>query len=182
MFSLYMQFVTENPILSAIIQFALLGTLGEMVSRWVQQRKIFLPFTLRLILWKMLTWSILAVLIKYAFTGYKGFVDTLMEHNYLPQDNGVFRAFFISTAMNLQFGLLLVILHRILDNIPEKQGNWNNIQKSMYSLIWFWIPAHTVTFIMPRELQIGLAALWSVALGLILGLNKKSVPAPANVN
>lgn len=177
MFDFYIQFVTANPILSAVIQFAILGTFGEIVSRWVHQKKLIMPFSAGMILWKMLTWSILAVCIKYAFTGYKGFVDVLMEHGYLPSDDGILRAFYISTAMNIQFGLLLVILHRILDNIPERKSNWANIEKSMYSLLWFWIPAHTITFTLPRELQIGLAALWSVALGIILGFNsRKAIP------
>jgi uncharacterized membrane-anchored protein len=76
--------------------------------------------------------------------------------------------------MNLQFGLFLVIMHRVLDNLPEKQKNWKNLDKSMYSLLWFWIPAHTVTFMVPTDLRIGLAAIWSIALGLILGFfNRK---------
>jgi hypothetical protein len=32
------------------------------------------------------------------------------------------------------------------------------------------IPAHTITFSLPADYQIRLAALWSLALGLILGL------------
>lgn len=165
----YIGFVTAHPVLSAVIQFAILGTLGEMASRWVQKKAFYLPFTPGLILWKMIVWSILAVCIKYAFVGFGGFVDALMQHGYLPEGTGILRALYISVLMNVQFGLLLVILHRILDNIPERKSNWTNIHKSMYSLLWFWIPAHTITFSLPRELQIGLAAVWSVALGVILG-------------
>jgi hypothetical protein len=41
-------------------------------------------------------------------------------------------------------------------------------------MIWFWIPAHTITFSLPTDFQIGLAALWSVVLGVILGFfNRK---------
>jgi hypothetical protein len=83
-------------------------------------------------------------------------------------------AFSYQLLMNLQFGLTLVIIHRVLDNLVEKVKNWKNMDKSMYSLLWFWIPAHTVTFMMPDSLRIGLAAVWSVALGLILGFyNRK---------
>jgi hypothetical protein len=65
-------------------------------------------------------------------------------------------------------------MHRILDNLAAGiKKNWNNIDKSILSLIWFWIPAHTVTFILPRDFQIGLAALWSLALGIILGFYNK---------
>jgi hypothetical protein len=75
--------------------------------------------------------------------------------------------------MNLQFGLFLVLMHRYLDNIIERKKNWKNIDKGFYSLLWFWIPAHTITFILPKEFQIGLAAVWSLALGLILGFYRR---------
>ena len=78
--------------------------------------------------------------------------------------------------MNLQFGPFLVIIHRILDNGVMRVKNWNNIDKSLLSLLWFWLPAHTVTFMLPTPFQIGLAAVWSVVLGLILGFyNSKKV-------
>ncbi|MCK4715818.1 MAG: hypothetical protein KAT54_03345, partial [Candidatus Marinimicrobia bacterium] len=79
------------------------------------------------------------------------------------------RAFAISTTMNLQFGPFLVIMHRLLDNAITRNRNWDNIDKSLLSLLWFWVPAHTITFILPKPFQIGLAALWSVVLGIILG-------------
>jgi hypothetical protein len=179
---LYVAFVKVNPLLSAIIQFALLGTLGEVISRWMVSRRIYSPFPLRLLLWKAVTWSVLAVCIKYAFVGFNGFIDALILNGFLPSMEIYTRAFTISTAMNLQFGPFLVLFHRYLDNIYPRQNNWNNINKSLISLLWFWIPAHTVTFMLPLEYQIGLAAVWSVALGIILGYfsrkgNKEAVPA-----
>lgn len=170
----YIDFVVSLPLISAMIQFALLGTFGDIVSHWIVKRKIFSPYNFQTIILKMVEWSILAVLIKYAFIGFHGFIDILIQQNYLPQLEGIGKSFAISTSMNLQFGPFLVIIHRVLDNIIAKQSNWKNINKGLYSLLWFWIPAHTVTFILPKEFQIGLAALWSLALGIILGFyNRK---------
>ncbi len=170
----YVIIVKTNPIASAMVQFAILGTFGEILSGWIKQKKVFYPFTMGITLWKMVVWAILAVGIKYAFYGYIGFVDYLVAHQYLPVLSEFGKAFAISAMMNLQFGLLLVLLHRALDNVPEKTKNWKNIDKGIYSLIWFWIPAHTLTFMLPDVYRIGLAALWSVVLGLILGLfNRK---------
>ena len=172
--SIYLEWVKAYPILSAVIQFAILGTFGEIISKWVSQKSFKYPFTFFLTIWKMVVWSILAVGIKYAFKGYIGFVDHLIEVNMLPQLTGFGYAFALSALMNCQFGLTLVIMHRVLDNIPEKVKNWKNMHKGMYSLLWFWIPAHTVTFMLSPDLRIGLAALWSLALGLILGFyNRK---------
>lgn len=169
----YIQTVTEYPIISAMIQFAILGTLGDIVSKWIIKNKVFMPYSFPTLLLKMIEWAILAFFIKYAFVGYHGFIDGLIEHGFLPQLNKFAYSFAISASMNLQFGLLLVILHRLLDNLIDRQNNWANIHKGMLSLLWFWVPAHTVTFMLDKPYQIGLAALWSVVLGVILGFYNK---------
>ncbi|MDD3535589.1 MAG: hypothetical protein PHC50_05520 [Candidatus Cloacimonetes bacterium] len=172
----YIEWVKAYPILSAMLQFAILGTLGEIISKWVVQKSFKYPFSAFLTLWKMIVWALLSIAIKYAFVGFTGFVAFLSDKGMLPAFKpGSFGwAFSVSALMNLQFGLFLVVMHRVLDNIPEKHKNWANMDKSMYSLLWFWIPAHTVTFMMHDALRIGLAAVWSLALGLILGFyNRK---------
>lgn len=163
------------PILSAVIQFAVLGTLGDSVAFWLVKRKIFLPYNLKTLILKIVEWSILAIMIKYAFIGFHGFVEALINNGYLPRMDGIAKSFAISTSMNLQFGPFLVIIHRLMDNLIAGKQNWKNLDKGFYSLLWFWIPAHTITFILPKEFQIGLAALWSLALGIILGFyNRKA--------
>lgn len=164
----YVEFVTAYPIYSAMLQFAILGTLGDMIAKWLIEKRFSLPTALILLL-KMVEWAILAVLIKYAFAGFNGFVDALVSHGLLPSLGHYGRAFAISTSMNLQFGPFLVLMHRLLDNLIARQNNWQNIDKGFMSLLWFWIPAHTVTFVLDKPYQIGLAALWSVVLGIILG-------------
>ena len=165
----YIKLVTAYPILTAMAQFAALGTLGDMVSKWLAERKFFMPFGARTLLLKMLEWAALAVCIKYAFVGFNAFVDGLAGHALLPPMGPLGRAFAVSVAMNLQFGPFLVILHRLLDNAIAGKRNWANLDKGFLSLLWFWIPAHTVTFTLDKPFQIGLAAVWSVALGFILG-------------
>jgi len=174
----YLEAVKAHPILMAVIQFAILGTLGEFVAAWIINKRFFLPFKPLMVLWKMVVWSILAVLIKYAFAGNKGYVAYLVDHHYWPailgkEGNRVLHAFTLSVSINFQFGILLVLLHRVLDNLVVKVKNWQNLDKALYSLMWFWIPAHTVTFSLPVDYQIGLAAFWSVFLGGILGFMRQ---------
>jgi hypothetical protein len=38
----------------------------------------------------------------------------------------------------------------------------------------FWIPAHTVTFMLPPEYRVLMAAMLSICLGAILGISRKS--------
>jgi len=43
----------------------------------------------------------------------------------------------------------------------------------MKTVPYFWIPAHTLTFLLPSEYRILAAAMLSIALGLILTIAKK---------
>lgn len=165
----YVTLVKAHPITTAMAQFAVLGTLGELISKWIGSRRVFSPFGLRGTLLRMLGWAALAVCIKYAFTGFVAFVDGLVSHGLLPEPGALGRAFAVSLSMNLQFGPFLVITHRLLDNAIDGRPNWANLDKGFLSLLWFWVPAHTLTFMLPADFRIGLAALWSLALGLILG-------------
>ena len=70
---------------------------------------------------------------------------------------------------------MMMLFHRWTDNMIEKKAmDWKSLQKAWLTLIWFWIPAHTLTFSLPSYLQVTLAALWAVALGIILGFFARS--------
>ena len=101
-------------------------------------------------------------------------------------------AFAVSVLMNSIFAPVMMTFHKctdihILDNggtvrgllhpmkmreIISKKVNWdvqwNVVIKKTIPLFWF--PAHTITFILPANLQVLFAALLGVALGLILAL------------
>jgi hypothetical protein len=172
---LYINFVKAYPIYSAMLQFAIFGTIGDYIAKRLQKGR----FSILDYIWKPIEWAILAIFIKYAFIGFTGFVSYLVKYSYLPSgcdiERSFFNAFSISVFMNMQFGLFLVIIHRFLDCLPKKKFYWTGINKGFYSLIWFWIPAHTITFMLPKDYQIALAALWSIALGFILSLFNKKI-------
>ncbi len=108
----------------------------------------------------------------------------------------ILTAFAISTVMNLIFAPVFMTLHKITDtHIIENNGTLNgflspiNFKKIFPSLNWevqwnfifkktipfFWIPAHTITFLMPSEYRIIFAAILGIVLGVILSfaINKK---------
>lgn len=62
---------------------------------------------------------------------------------------------------------------KYLTATKNNRDNIAKIGKALYSLLWFWIPAHTLTFMLAETFRIGLAALWSVVLGIILGIYSK---------
>jgi hypothetical protein len=166
-----------------MIQFGILGTLGEVLSHSIKSRKISLPCSWLQLFAKVIAWAILGVLIKAAFIGMRGFVSALIEHNLLPQAfaTGFLGAFSVSVVTNLLFGPQMMAFHRLEDNLILGQKGFQGIQKAWMTLLWFWIPAHTLTFLLPADYQIGLAALWSVALGLIMGLTHPAAKAHQTV-
>ena len=108
----------------------------------------------------------------------------------------ILTAFAISTVMNLIFAPIFMTLHKITDtHIIENKGTlsgfftpikfkkifpalnwkvqWNFVFKK--TIPFFWIPAHTITFLMPSEYRIIFAAILGIVLGIILSfaINKK---------
>ncbi len=171
----YVDWVSGNILLSAFIQFALLGSAGEALGIIASKRR---PSG-KILEWiaKALAWGILGIMIKYVFTGFKGFLAILVEKDFLPralEEVSILRALSLSILANSMFGPVLMVLHRTSDNIITGTKGYAGIQKSLATLAWFWLPAHTVTFALPMDFQIGLAALWSVALGIIMGFTKRN--------
>lgn len=170
----YVSWVINHPFLSAAIQFALLGTLGEVVAASLKQRSFALPCGWGKLAAKALAWALLGIIIKYGFAGMKGFTQALLDKGMLPTflGHGVGKAFAISALTNLFFGPQMMAFHRIEDNLILGQRGFQGIERAWWTLLWFWIPAHTLTFSLPQEFQIGLAAFWGLVLGVILGLAK----------
>lgn len=100
-------------------------------------------------------------------------------------------AFSISTAMNLIYAPVMMTFHKITDmHISANAGtfaglfrpirfseifktiNWE-VQWSFVfkkTIPFFWIPAHTITFMLPPEFRVLFAALLGIALGVIMAI------------
>ena len=87
--------------------------------------------------------------------------------------HGVGKAFAVSLFTNLLFGPQMMAFHRIEDNLILGEKGFAGIENAWKTLLWFWIPAHTLTFSLPPDFQIALAAFWGLVLGVILGLSRK---------
>ena len=105
-------------------------------------------------------------------------------------------AFYISAIMNLTFGAVFMAAHRITDTYidsiydrfdgksvknpkPTISGvvstiDWPGFFKFVIgkTIPLFWIPAHTITFMLPDQYKVLFAASLSIVLGLILSYAK----------
>jgi hypothetical protein len=172
----YRLWVQTHPYLSAACQFALLGTLGEVVAASLNARRATLPCSALQLVGKVLAWALLGLVIKAGFVGMRGFTRALLDHHFLPAflGAGFGWALALSALTNTFFGPQMMLFHRLEDNLILQRRGFEGMAPSLWTLVWFWIPAHTLTFSLPPDYQIGLAALWSLVLGLILGLGRRN--------
>ena len=101
----------------------------------------------------------------------------------------VLTAFFISASMNLTFGPVFMAAHRMTDTYIDMRAEglsptWPQVVAKIdwrgfitfvvaKTIPFFWIPAHTATFLLPPEYRVLSAAYLSIALGAILSYARR---------
>jgi len=204
-FDAYIQFNAAHGMVMAFVKFAILATLGEVIGLRIKAGTYYqkgfgvLP---RAIVWGFLGLTIKLAFVIFAvgtpaFLAYLGMSEapTLMAQKFFSTDK-LLVAFSISFAMNVIYAPVMMTLHKITDmHILENGGTIKgffkpiNFNKYFVNLNWnvqwnfvfkktipfFWIPAHTITFMLPPDFQVLFAALLGIALGVILAIagNKK---------
>ncbi|MEI7595087.1 MAG: hypothetical protein WCK02_05005 [Bacteroidota bacterium] len=132
------------------------------------------------------------------YFGVKGAIDSMKMKDFMEASaNGLggarlFTAFCISAILNLTFAPVFMTYHKITDtHIIDNGGTlagffkWIKLKDIFPRLNWsvqwnfifkrtipfFWIPAHTITFLLPGEYQILFAAALGIVLGVIMSIS-----------
>lgn len=195
----YLKFNAEHAFIMAFIKFAILSTAGEMLGLRIKTGKYnesgfgVLP---RAVVWGFLgMWIALAMQVFSA--GIPGRIDYIGIEGVSEAMAGAFTwkkligAFSISLMMNTCFAPVFMTIHKVTDtHILNNGGKLSALAKSipfgtiLASLNWkvqwnfvfkktipfFWIPAHTITFILPKDFQVLFAALLGIVLGVLLAI------------
>ncbi len=192
----YLHFNKTHGMITSFIKFALLATFGEMLGLRIRTGTYYrndfgvLP--------KAIVWGFLGLTIKLAFIVFANGIPVFIEYIGFSEAMGstsslslskIVMAFCISAAMNIIYAPVMMTFHKITDlHITAHKGKtlsllkpidftanfqsidwniqWNFVFKKTIPL--FWIPAHTITFLLAPEFQVLFAALLSILLGLIL--------------
>lgn len=195
-YAAYTELYELYPAALSFLKFAVLATFGEMLVARLRRGR-YLPPAFGLVP-KALVWGVLGVFIWIAF----GIFSAGVTATFFPQFTGpdavvpevgmkVLNAFAISFFMNIFFAPIMMMTHHITDmHIEEHEGrfplarfaltplltkiDWVRIWGFVYkkTIPFFWIPAHTITFLLPEELRVLFAVLLSVVLGLLLTLKR----------
>lgn len=198
-FDIYTRVNSAHPYCLAFMKFALLATYGEVIGLRIKtghySEKGFGIFP-RAIVWGLLgVW--IAIAMKTFATGAPIMAQSLGIEGVADAMKGtlsvekIVGAFFISLMMNTSFGPVFMTIHKVTDtHILANGGSWKAIitplpfGKILTSLNWkvqwefvfkktipfFWIPAHTLTFLLPPQFQVLFAAFLGVVLGVILSI------------
>lgn len=184
---------------TSFIKFALLATFGEAIGLRIRTGNYNQPgFGLlpRAIVWGILGLTIKLAFVLFS-SGVPAFLAYMGMENALQAIKGDFTvakvlvAFGISLFMNIIYAPVMMTLHKITDtHIANNGGSLSCLVKPIHfgdilaSINWkvqwnfvfaktipyFWIPAHTITFLLPPDFQVLFAAILSVALGVFLAI------------
>ena len=175
-------FAHEYSLLGGFVKFFLLASIGDFVGLRLKEKQWKIPKHMFL---KAIVWGIIGIFIVLMFTIFPTGVTELQSKGILPFSGNVFfHALFTSIFMNIIFAPTMMFFHRISDtrlngakSISEaiKQIDWDQFVHTILfkTIPLFWIPAHTITFLIPEEYRIILAAVLGIFLGLILSIFKK---------
>jgi len=185
-----------HPYIMGFIKVSILATMGELLALRISTGDYKKPVG---IIYKFIVWGFLGMGFVIAFDLFANGVTGSMKKGLLPSgvpdtfSAKLLFAFFTSTFMNVIFGPTFMTLHRLTDTyIDLGQGKFSKIRKVKLKAVtnkidwygfmsfvvfktipFFWIPAHTITFLLPGEYRVLMAAFLSLALGIILASSKR---------
>jgi hypothetical protein len=203
-YAFYTTFNHDHGFFTAFLKFAILATLGELIGLRIKTGFYYksgfgvLP---RAIVWGFLGLTIKYAFIIFAsgtpaFLEYMGMKNAATIFHSVLSLKKLIVSFTISAGLNLIYAPVMMTLHKITDThilttggtikgfftpIPVAEilknlnwdVQWNFVFKK--TIPFFWIPAHTITFLLPDDFRVLFAALLGIVLGIILAFaNQKT--------
>jgi len=196
-FTFYKTFNSEHGIIMSFIKFAILATFGEMVGLRIKKGTYYregFGLVPRMLVWGVLGISIKMAFDIFAggvphFLENAGLIGAVESMQQPVTFTRVIVSFSISALLNLFFAPVFMTFHKITDtHIEQHKGklsaiyskiNFVEILKNidwkvqwnfvfMKTIPFFWIPVHSITFLLPAEVRILIAAALGIVLGVIL--------------
>lgn len=183
----FLSIASHQPYLAGFVKFFVLASIGDVVGLRLMSSKWGVP---KKLLFKAIIWGLIGIVIVMMFEVFTAGVRQLQSNGLLPFEQSKFAfAFFVSMLMNLTFAPTMMLFHRVTDTYLNERTSDNkltifdaiaHIDLSQFirvvvfkTIPFFWIPAHTITFLLPEEYRVIFAAILGILLGLILGMTKQ---------
>jgi hypothetical protein len=180
-----------HPYLMGFAKVARLATMGELLAVRIGRGEWKAPAGLWM---KAVIWGFLGMSFTLTFDVFGGGVLAAAGHGLLPAGGTFVTALVTSAVMNICFAPTMMTFHRVTDTFIElaegrfgalgrvrladvtAQIDWSGYLSFVIirTIPIFWIPAHTITFMLPSEYRVLCSAALSIALGAILSFAKKA--------
>ncbi len=178
--------VNEYPYISGFIKVAVLASFGEMIKT---RGRTGSYYTERLWL-KFIVWGLFGMLFTIVFPIFAIGIDKLCNTQLWPFHssdsfwNTLIFAFSTSLWLNLIFCYPMMLAHEWFNacikdaRIYGGAAFFRTLNADIWgsflpkTILFFWIPAHTITFCLPPDYRILMSAFLSLALGFILTIKK----------
>lgn len=190
---MFAELTMAHPYLMGFIKFAILATIGELLAIRIVSGQWKAPSGMA---YRATVWGVLGMGIVLMFEMFSAGTASAMTKGMLYSGGAMqpfFKAFYTSAIMNLAFAPTFMAFHRFTDTTIDmvcgegrKIGDirlaevtnridWQGFVSFVVlkTIPLFWIPAHTITFLLPPEYRILVAASLSIALGAILAYAKR---------
>ncbi len=196
-----------HPYVMSFVKFALLSTFGECIGLRITTGVYYSPdfgVLPKALVWGLLGMGIKLAFTIFATGAPNVLAELGLPVSVATLKTGDFSlrlltAFWVSVTINSIFAPIFMTLHKITDIHISRAGgsligslkpismaailqelNWNALWGFVFkkTLPFFWVPAHTITFMLPGHFQVVFAALLGIVLGVILAVSNRKV-APA---
>ncbi len=187
----FLDFTLGHPFMSGFVKFAILASMGELLALRIGGGKWFLPKGMA---YRTLIWGLLGIIITLMFNIFASGVEAGLKKGLLPGgESSLAFAFWVSLVMNTSFAPTFMAFHRVTDTFIDLKykDRFSKVELKvlvdaidwkgfigfvlMKTIPFFWIPAHTITFLLPSEYRVLMAAFLSLVLGLILSISKNKI-------
>lgn len=178
---------STHPYIGGFIQFAILATMGDLFGKRIVSGEY--QFSSQVYL-RAVVWGIIGCMVTLVFPVFMGGAALAQAEGLLPFAGvALAQAFCGSSIMNLTFAPAMNTFHRLMELWIETASAKESVSlKGLIAKIdwtafvtfnWlkvgicFWIPVHTIVFLLPENVRVVVAAFSSIALGIILSLASK---------
>ncbi|MGL5440215.1 MAG: Mpv17/PMP22 family protein [Filifactoraceae bacterium] len=184
----FIQFTETHKYIGGFSKFAILASMGSLLADRLRTREWrFQSYFIS----RAIIWGFIGMWITLMFGVFDVGIGAMMKKGLLPFEGSILgKAFFISLFCNFSFAPCFMMFHNGTDAYFDlKAEGRKDVSLSMIAnkVDWsrffsftllkaiplFWIPAHTITFMLPGEYRVLFAAMLSIALGILLSMGKK---------
>jgi len=176
----------SHPYLMGFLKVSLLATFGEYLKKRLTSGDWKFD-SFRIFVARFFVWGVFGIWFTAIFPLFSLGVDSIVSKGLWPNfENPLWIPFSKSLWINVIgcFGWTMMLTHEWFNFSIERRKPQPLVEfsKNIDSEIWFslipktiilfWLPAHTITFALPSEWRILMAATLSVVLGFILTIKK----------